>query len=39
MEKAGSLEIKVKLFQDFSAIRYVTVVRNNELAGMEALFQ
>ena len=32
-------EISVTLFQDFSAIRYVTVVRNNELAGMEALFQ
>ena len=32
-------EISVTLFQDFSAIRYVTVVRNNERSGMEALIQ
>lgn len=30
-------EISVTLFQDFSAVRYVTVVRNNNRAGMEAL--
>ena len=30
-------EISVTLFQDYSAVRYVSVVRNNNRAGMEAL--
>ncbi len=32
-------EIKVRLLQDFSALRYVTVVHNNNLEEMEALLQ
>ena len=32
-------EIKVRLLQDFSALRFVTVVHNNDLEEMEALLQ
>ena len=32
-------EIRVTLFQDFTALRYVTVVHNNALQEMEALEQ
>ena len=32
-------EIKVRLLQDFSALRFVTVVHNNDLKEMEALLQ
>ena len=32
-------EIKVRLLQDFSALRFVTIVHNNDLEEMEALLQ